>query len=141
MRVDVVDRYRGQSGIGQGQGDRVCRLRAVRTRRRHVVSVVRGGVAGHFGVDACAAPFGSPPLLQDEYRPTFRHDESVAVAIERAGRGGGIVVASGEHPDDVEGAKSERCQRRLHAAGEHRIGTPVLDETRGLADGNRAGGA
>src|SRR5215212_10145629 len=91
--------------------------------------------------DACAAPLGSIPLFQYERGSTFGHDEPVAVAVEWAGRSGGIVVAAGEHPDDVEGAKGEGREGCFHTTGEHSVGAPVPDKTRGLADGDRAGGA
>ena len=84
MGVDVCDvRWRDVTVVeGAANGPR-C-LRAVGTRRGHVMRVIRVSIPDHLGVDVRAAGAGPCILLQHENGTPFTHHEAVAVAIERS---------------------------------------------------------
>ena len=116
-------------------------LRAVGTRRGHVVRVVGGRGTQHFGEDRRAARDRPVALLEDEHRRALAHHEAVAADVERARGARRIVVARRHGADDRERAEAQRLQRRLGAAREHDVGAAVPDGAQAVAHRDRARGA
>src|SRR6185436_16007691 len=112
--------------------------------RRHVVRVGRHAVADDFRIDAGAATPGVLQFLEDQHAGPLADDEPVAVLVEGTAGPGGVVVARRERAQLAEAADAHRADRRLAAAGNHRVRVAALDDFVGIADGvrrRRTGGA
>ena len=138
MGVDVADLAGGDAGIVEGEPHRARRLAPIGARRRHVVGVVGASVARDLGIDPGAARERVLPLLEHQHRRPFAHHEPVPVLVERAGRAGGVVVASAHRSDDAEGGVRHRRERRLSAAPEHQVGAPAADRVERVSNGDRS---
>ena len=66
-------------------------------------------------------------LLEHEQPSALSDHEAVALAIERARRGGGTARRRREGAERVVARDHERGQGGLGAAGEHRVGAAVAD--------------
>src|SRR5204862_175966 len=82
MRVDVRDVRRGDTTIGESASHRPRRLRAIGTRRRHVMCVIRVSIPDNLSVDVRPAGVGAVELLEHENRAALTHHEAIAVAIK-----------------------------------------------------------
>ena len=86
-----------------------------------------------------AALLGVLELLEDEHAGALAHDEAVAIDVERPRLAfSRLLVARRQRAHRVEAADAERRDRRLGAAGDHRVGVAALDEPHRLADRVRA---
>ena len=73
--------------------------------------------------------------LEDEHPGALPDDEAVAALVERAGRGGRIVVAGRERAHRAEGADPGLADAGLGPAGDHHVGVTAADRLPRLADG------
>src|SRR5438874_3466375 len=100
--VDVGDVARRDVTVREREPHRARGLRRVGPRRGHVMRVVRIAETHYLGVDVRAAGLGALVFLEHEHRATLTHHETVATAVEGAGRVLGIVVARGHGANDRE---------------------------------------
>src|SRR5213082_313806 len=138
VRIDVADLLQAHAAVLHRQPHGFLRPGAVGGGSGDMMRVGGHAVAHHFGVDLCAAPPGVLPLLEHQHPGTVAHHESVAVLVERATRGRGIVVTLGQRFHVGEARHHERRDRRLGAAGDHDVGLVVPDDLEGV--GHAVGG-
>ena len=141
VRVDVVDRFRFQAGIPQGQPHRFGATDTARRGGGDVVGVTGHAVANHLGQDRRAPGFGVLQALQHQHTGALADHESIPFGVERAARRGGVVIAEREGLGAGEAGDPQRCDRRFGAAADHGVRQTHLDQSEGIADGVRAGGA
>ena len=141
MGIDVVDLGRVHFSTAQRGLHAAHRAFALGRRRGDVVGVGVGPVADHLGVDGGAVALGKLQFFQDDDARTLGHDEAVPVLVEGAAGLGGCVVPGGHRAHGDEPAQSERGQRRLCAAGDHRVLVAQPNGPKCFADGVRAGRA
>ena len=90
--------------------------------------------AGDLAVDVRAALHRALELLQDQHGAALAHDEAVAIAVERARRLLGLVVAPRRRLDRVEAGHRDGRDARLGRAGDDDVGLAVLDQLVAVAD-------
>src|SRR3990170_3870824 len=104
-----------------------------------VVGVPAHAVADQFAVDAGAAPLGVLPRLQDDDARPLSHDKTVARGVKGARGLLRFVVAGGDGLHRAKAGHAKLGDRRLRAAGDHRIRLAALDDAHGVTDGIAAG--
>ena len=111
------------------------------SRLGHVVGVAGHAIAGNFGEDGRAAPFGVLEFFEHQDARAFAHDEAVAIFIPGTAGFFGIVIARGKGAHGGESADAHGSDGRLGAAGNHHVGVVVLNDAERISDGVGAGGA
>ncbi len=61
-------------------------------------------------------------LFKDKDAPSFSHNKSVTIFIERSARFLGSIISSRKRFERIESADSHRTDARLSSAGHHHIG-------------------
>ena len=142
MRVDVIHVAGFDRAVCKGHTHRSHRSVAVPRGRRYVERVTADTVAGDLGVDLGPAGQRGLTLLEHQDARTLAYHEPVAPGIERTAGPLGFFVARRQGLHRTEAGERQRRDRRLGAAGNHRLGIAVTDQTRGLADrvGSRRAG-
>ncbi len=96
--------------------------------------IPRQGITDHLRVDPRVSLDGLAPLLEDQDARSFAHHEAVPSGVERAAGLFGRVVSCGEGAHGTEPPDGQRCNHRLRAAADHRIGVTPLDDFVGVTD-------
>lgn len=95
MSVDIVDLAWFDICVPQGPFHGQQGPRAVLPGRCHVVRVATAAVAGQLGQNVCTSGHGVLKLFQNEHSGALSNDKTVAVLIEGAAAGAGIMVEGG----------------------------------------------
>ncbi len=83
--VDLLDVGRVDAGVGEREAHAGDGADATRRGGGDVVGVGVARAAEDLADDVRTARLGTRPLLEDEHRGAFAHDEAVAIGVERAG--------------------------------------------------------
>ena len=134
VRVDVADLLRRDVGLPEGHVHDAHRPAAVLGRRRNVIRVAGHAVADDLGVDSRAARDGRFALFENDHAGPLADDEPIALLVERAARFVGLIVARRHRAHRGKPADAHRRNRRLRAAGNHRVGVAAPDDLERLPD-------
>ena len=141
VRVDVADLGRLDARVVDRGPHRAGRALAGRVGLGHVRRVGRHAVADQLGVDLRAARLRALELLEHDRAGGLAHHEPVAVGVERPRGALRVVVAPRERAHRVEAGDADARDRRLAAAGDHRVGAAEADRVERVADRHVRGGA
>src|SRR5260370_23578613 len=116
---------------------------AIFRRRGHVAGVRRKSVAGELTINLRAALLRMFELFDNGNARAFADDETVTIAIERAGRALRFVVALAERFHRGKTGETQFDDRRFGTAGDKNIGVAEFNHTPRFTDGvigSRTGG-
>ncbi|MNS72848.1 hypothetical protein D3C72_1062680 [compost metagenome] len=139
VRVQILHFVGIDAGVFQRSHHAAAR--AVGVRGGHVERVATHAEANQLRIDLGAACLGRLILLEHHHAGTLAQHEAVAVLVPRTRGCGRIVVAGGQRAGCGKAANAQRRNRRLGAAGQHRVGIAGLDQAGGQADAVQAGRA
>src|ERR1700736_332940 len=108
---------------------------AVFRRRGHVVGVGRKSVAGELTINFRAALLRMFKFFDNGDARAFADDETVTVAIKRARRALGFVIALAERFHRGKAGETQFDDRRFGTAGDKNIGVAELNHAPRFADG------
>ncbi len=108
---------------------------AFRIGGRHVSCVGRHAVAEDFRQDLRTAGLGVLVFLEDHDAGPLGEDKAVALDVEGAAGLFRLVVAGREGVHPGEAREAHRRDGGFAAAGQHHVGTVVLNQAKRVADG------
>ena len=144
MRIHVADLARIEAGIGDRHLHRPGGARTGGIGLGHVRGVRRHSVADQLRVDLGAACLRVLQLLEYKHAGGLAHHQAVAGVVERPRCALRVVVAARERTHRIEARDADLRDRRLAAAGDHRVDAPHPDLIERVSDRHvrrRAGGA
>src|SRR5438477_1371968 len=141
--VDVIDVAGRDLRVIERQLHGAGGASAVFRRRGHVMGVRRKPVAGELTINFRAALLRMFELFDNRNARAFADYETVTVAIERAGRALGFIVALAERFHRGKSGETKFEDRSFGIAGDKNIGVAELNHAPRFADGvigRRTGG-
>src|SRR5579871_354016 len=139
MVVDVLYFRRRNAGFVERQTDVAGRLFAAFLQAHAVVGFAGGSVAGDLTVNVRAPRAGAFQIFDDKEPGAFGQHEAIAVPREGTGSTLRRVIPPRRHDaHELKTAQNERGDRRIDAAGDHRIEHASLNVAKRVSE--RVGG-
>ena len=117
MSIDVIDVFRLEAGIFDGQSHAFRLLDAFRSRSRNVISVGIAAITADFTVDMSTAFLSVFQFFEEDDTGTFAHDETVAVFIEGTRCMSRVIVARAQGFHSGKAGDSARRNSGFRTAG------------------------
>ena len=121
VRVDVIDLFRADSGIGDRIQHDAVRAVAVFRRQRDVEGVAAHAVSDKFGDDLGAALLREFEFFEHEDAGAFADDKTVAILVEGPGSALRFFVARGKSAHGGKSTDAHRRDRGFRAAADHDV--------------------